>query len=268
MLHFIKLGGSLITDKNSPLTPRPPVIQRLADEIAAAAAAHPERRFLLSHGSGSYGHVVGQRYHTREGVTDARGWRGFAETGHIAAQLNRLVMAALLRSGLPAISFPPSSLVSCRDGEIVELHIAPILRALENGLLPVVYGDVAFDETRGGVIVSTEQVLTALAPHLQPERITLVGLVNGLYDADPVRFPDARPISHLTAAELPDLAAALGGSHGIDVTGGMANKMISMVALLALLPRLRIHLLSGETPARLHRHLLEPDLPLGTILTA
>lgn len=268
MLHFIKLGGSLITDKNSPLTPRPLIIQRLADEIAAATGAHPDRRFLLSHGSGSYGHVVGQRHHTRAGVKDARGWRGFAETGHIAAQLNRLVTAALLRSGLPAVSFPPSALVACRDGEIVKLHIAPILRALEKGLLPVVYGDVAFDETRGGVIVSTEQVLAALAPRLRPERITLVGLVDGIYDADPASAANARRIPHLTSRQLPDLASALGGSHGIDVTGGMAGKMADMAALLAQHPRLRIHLLSGEAPGHLLQHLLDPDLPLGTTLTA
>ena len=268
MLHFIKLGGSLITDKNHPLTPRPLVIQRLADEIAAASRTHPERQYILSHGSGSYGHVVGKRYHTREGVADAEGWRGFAETGHIAAQLNRLVMAALLQSGLSAISFPPSALVTSDDGDIVDLHADPIMRALENGLIPVVYGDVAFDEARGGVIVSTEQVLTALVPYLRPDRLTLVGLVDGIFDADPMRDTDAQRISHLTASQLPDLASTLGGSHGIDVTGGMADKIMNMAALLDQHPQLRIHLLSGETPGRLRQHLLDPDLPLGTTMTA
>ena len=267
MLHFIKLGGSLITDKNRPLTPRPRVIQRLADEIAAAARTHPERRYLLSHGSGSYGHVVGKRYHTREGVAGAEGWRGFAETGHIAAQLNRLVMAALLRAGLPAISFPPSSLTTCVDGDIIDLHVAPIVRALASGLIPVVYGDVAFDETRGGVIVSTEQVLTALVPDLRPGLLTLVGLVDGIFDADPMRDTAAQRISHLTTSQLPGLASALGGSHGIDVTGGMADKIMNMAAILDLHPQLRIHLLSGEMPGRLLHHLLDPDLPLGTTLT-
>ena len=268
MRHFIKLGGSLITDKNSALTPRPLVIQRLADEIAAASRAHPERQYILSHGSGSYGHVVGKRYRIREGVSDARGWRGYAETGHIAAQLNRLVVAALLRAGLPAISFPPSALITCRDGDIVGLHADPIRRALASGLTPVVYGDVAFDETRGGVIVSTEQVLTALAPTLQPQHLTLVGLVDGIFDADPMSEADARRIPHLTANQLPELASALGGSHGIDVTGGMVDKITNMAALLEQHPQLRIHLLSGEIPGRLQEHLLDPDLPLGTTMTS
>ena len=44
---FLKLGGSLITDKYTPLTPRPDVIQRLAQECAAAQAQAPDLRLLL-----------------------------------------------------------------------------------------------------------------------------------------------------------------------------------------------------------------------------
>jgi len=276
-LHFVKLGGSLITDKQRPLTPRPVVIQRLAHEIAAARAAHPGRPLLLSHGSGSYGHVVGRRYRTRAGVgptvsSDPTGWRGFCETGHIAAQLNRLVMAALLRAGLPAglpaISLAPSALVQCRDGAIIATETGPILAALDRGLIPLVFGDVAFDQTQGATIVSTEEVLAALVPVLRPTHLTLAGMVDGVFDADPARQPDAHPLPRLSAAQIDDLAAAFGGSHGIDVTGGMAAKLRTMAALLAGHPDLHIHLLSGEIPGQLQRHLIDPDLPLGTLLTA
>ena len=266
-LHFIKLGGSLITDKNRPLTPRPLVIQRLAAEVAAAHRALPDRRFLISHGSGSYGHVVGRKYRTRQGVRDAQGWRGFAETAHIAAQLNRLVQAALLHAGLSAISFPPSALAQCRDGEIVALRSEPIEQAWAADLLPVVYGDVAFDETWGGTIISTEQILSALALQFRPAHITLVGVVDGVFDADPLRHADARRIPHITTTQLPELRAVLGSSHGIDVTGGMGDKMQTMAQLLVQLPHVRIHLLTGELPGHLLRHLLDPDLPLGTTLT-
>jgi isopentenyl phosphate kinase len=272
-LHFVKLGGSLITDKQRPLTPRPAIIQRLAHEIAAARAAHPDRPLLLSHGSGSYGHVVGRRYRTRAGVgptvaADPAGWRGFCETGYIAAQLNRLVMAALLQAGLPAISLAPSALVRCRGGAIIAIESGPILAALDRGLIPLVFGDVAFDETQGATIVSTEEVLAALVPILHPDRLTLAGMVDGVFDADPARQPDARPLPRLSAAQIDDLAAAFGGSHGIDVTGGMAAKLRTMAALLSGRPDLRIYLLSGEIPGQLQRHLINPDLPLGTLLAA
>ena len=267
MLHFVKLGGSLITDKNKPLTPRPLVIQRLAREIAAAQRAAPQRQFVISHGSGSYGHVAGRRYRTREGVTTPADWQGFAETGYIAGQLNRLVLAALLRAGLPAISLPPSTLVHCHDGRITRFHVEPILDALENGLVPLVFGDVAFDDARGGTIVSTEEVLVALAGQLPPDRLTLAGVVDGVFDADPLRHPDAHPIPAIHLTDLAELEEALGGSHGVDVTGGMASKIREMAALIRRYPGLRVHLISGETPGRLLRHLLDPDLPLGTTLT-
>ena len=267
MRHFIKLGGSLITDKNRPLTPRPLVIARLAREIAAAWQADPHRQWIISHGSGSYGHVVGQRYHTREGVADAAGWQGFAETGYIAGQLNRLVLAALLRAGLPVISLPPSALARCQNGRITVFQIDPVQKALDNGLIPLLFGDVAFDETRGGTIVSTEEVLAALARDLPPDHLSLVGVVDGVFDADPLRHPDARPIPAIHLHDLDTLDAALGGSHGVDVTGGMAGKIREMAALIRQHPDLHVHLISGETPGRLQQHLLSPDLPLGTTLS-
>ncbi|MCP4167468.1 MAG: isopentenyl phosphate kinase family protein [Chloroflexi bacterium] len=265
--HFIKLGGSLITDKNRPVTPRPLVIQRLAEEIATAYHAFPSRPFLLSHGSGSYGHVVGRRYHTRQGVHDSEGWRGFAETGYIAAQLNRLVLAAFLRTGLPVISLPPSVLVRCNKGQIETFHIEPVQAALRAGLIPVLFGDIAFDTHLGGTIVSTEQVLAAATPFLCPGHITLVGVVDGVYDADPLSVPDATPLPQLRASQLDTVKAMLGGSYGVDVTGGMAGKIESMAELLRHHPNLRIHLLSGEIPGHLQEHLSDPNQLLGTTMT-
>jgi len=267
MRHFIKLGGSLITDKTRPITPRPLTIARLAREIATAWRANPQRQWIISHGSGSYGHAMGQRYNIRHGVNDASGWQGFAQTGYIAGQLNRLVVAALLREGLPVVSLPPSALAQCQEGRIKAFHSGPVLMALERGVIPVVFGDVAFDETSGGVIISTEEVLAALANDLPPDVITLAGVVDGVYDSDPLRNPHARPVPHIHLQDLDSLDAALGGSHGVDVTGGMAGKVQEMADLIRQHPHLRVHLISGEIPGRLQQHLLHPEQPLGTIIS-
>jgi isopentenyl phosphate kinase len=267
MIHYLKLGGSLITDKRVPLKPRPRVIHRLAREIAAARRARPDHQLILGHGSGSFGHVVGRRYRIREGVRDADGWRGFAETGYIAGQLNRLVLAALLRAGVPAISFPPSALVTCSDGQIIGFHARPIMAALNQGLVPLLFGDVAFDEVRGGVIVSTEEVFVALADILPPEHLSLAGVVDGIYTGDPLRDPAASRIPHIRVSELGAWEEVLAGSHGVDVTGGMASKVRAMAALIRRYPQLHVHFLSGEVPGRLQQHLMDPHRPLGTILT-
>ncbi len=108
-LVFLKLGGSLLTDKTQPQALRPQVLRRLAVEIAEALAERPHLRLLIGHGSGSFGHVAGRKYNTRAGVTSPEGWRGYAETARAAALLNRHVMDALWEAGVPALALQPSA---------------------------------------------------------------------------------------------------------------------------------------------------------------
>jgi isopentenyl phosphate kinase len=180
-LTFLKLGGSLITDKNTPRTARKEVIARLADEIAAAQQADLDLRLVLGHGSGSFGHVPAKNYDTRQGVDSPEGWAGFAEVWYEAATLNHLVMDILHAAGLPGVSFPASGGVTARDGRVAVWNLTPLTAALENGLLPVVYGDVVFDTIRGGTILSTEDIFIHLARQLHSERILLAGIDDGVY---------------------------------------------------------------------------------------
>ena len=73
MLVFVKLGGSLITDKRVAEAPRLEVIDRMAQEIAAARQADPALQIVIGHGSGSFGHLHGRKYGTRAGVHVAGG---------------------------------------------------------------------------------------------------------------------------------------------------------------------------------------------------
>jgi isopentenyl phosphate kinase len=258
-LVFVKLGGSVITEKTEPETPRPDVIRRLAGEIAAALGARPGLRLVLGHGSGSFGHAAARRYGTRQGVDSPAGWRGFAHVAAVAARLNRLVADALLEAGVPAWSLQPSASARCRGGELIALETAPIELALARGLVPLVYGDVALDETQGGTIISTEQILTFLAGRLHPACLLMVGQVDGVYDADPVREPDARLIPEITASNWDWVRGRLGGSHGPDVTGGMLAKVDALVTLARAHPGLAIRLLSGLEPGALESALTSPD---------
>ena len=67
-LIFLKLGGSLITDKERPRTPRLDTLRDLSTQIAAARARDPNLLLLIGHGSGSFGHVVAKKYATRDGL--------------------------------------------------------------------------------------------------------------------------------------------------------------------------------------------------------
>ena len=202
----------------------------MAAEITAARAARPGLRLLVGHGSGSFGHVAAARYGTRQGVSGAAAWAGFADVSDAAARLNRHVIAALLRAGLPAVSLSPLASAAVDDGRITALAVAPLGAALEAGLLPVVYGDVAFDRARRDVS-STEEILDFLAHALAPDWLLLAGEDGGVLDLD------GRVVPVITRATLPGLLPALGGSRGTDVTGGMAAKVTAVLDLLDARPR-------------------------------
>ena len=209
---FLKLGGSLITDKTGVEALRRDVLERLAQEIYAARQANPQLRLLLGHGSGSFGHVPAAKYGTRKGVDSTTGWFGFAEVSASALRLNRLVKEALLAAGVPAISLSPSASVRCENGRIVHIATDPIKAALDAGLVPITHGDVAFDSEIGGTIISTEEIMMAMANELQPRWLLLAGETSGVYDLQKQTIP------LITRHGLEKIQAALGGSRGTDVT--------------------------------------------------
>jgi isopentenyl phosphate kinase len=266
-LVLVKLGGSVITDKNRPFVALEDVVRRLGREIIQAASDAPGLHLIIGHGSGSFGHQVAHEYRTHEGIVNAESWHGFAETARAAARLNRLVTDWLFEEGLPVVSFQPSATARCRDRQLVRLDTEPLQRALRAGLIPIVYGDVALDEQQGFTIISTEQIFDYLATRLPATRIVLAGIVDGVFDADPVRYPLAARFERITPRSWPHVRTALGGSHAIDVTGGMLSKVHAMVDLVTARPELSVTIASGAIPGRL-REVLSGHATTGTTICA
>lgn len=258
MLYFVKLGGSLITDKARAYTARQDIILRLAHEVRRALEIRPRLRLLIGHGSGSFGHWAAEPYGTREGVKTLAQWRGYAEVAAAAARLNRLVTDAFLEVGVPVLSIRPSASARCRDGDVVHLDVRPIGAALSHGLVPMIHGDVALDDVRGGTIASTEDLFVYLAHELRPDRILLLSSVPG------VLGPAGKLISRIAPADLPDLRATLSGAEGVDVTGGMADKVERMVDLVRRQPQMTVDIVTGTQPGLLTACLLGDECHAGT----
>ena len=102
-LIFLKLGGSLITEKATPRCARLDLIARLVTEIKQTKSRIRDLSLVLGHGSGSFGHFPAQKYGTRRGVGSLDGWQGFAEVWYEAATLNWILMDNLHTAGLPGI---------------------------------------------------------------------------------------------------------------------------------------------------------------------
>jgi len=262
LITFLKLGGSLITDKLNARTARLETIGRLADEIQAARQAQPDLQLVLGHGSGSYGHVPADTYHTRDGVHSAEDWRGFLEVWRQARDLNQIVLEALTQAGVPVLAFPPSAVIQASDSKPVSVQAHPLLSALKAGIVPLVAGDVIFDSILGGTIFSTEDVFLALAPSITPDRVLVCGIEAGVWLDYPA---NTRLMTRITPAAHKRLENVLGGSAGIDVTGGMRTKVDQMIALVSQFPQTEVVIFSGTDPGALHDVLM--GHPHGTLIT-
>ncbi len=268
-LIFLKLGGSLITDKTLPYTPRLDKLADLAVQISTVLSTH-HLSLVLGHGSGSFGHTAAKQYKTREGLPPSvlrtsppiffeNGgrprwgwgyWRGFSEVWYQASTLNRFVMESLHVAGVPSLALAPVSAVTASDGKVSSWDLTPLKAALSAGLVPVVYGDVIFDTVRGGTILSTEDLFEHLARELHPQRILLAGLEGAVW-AD---FPERRQrVEKITPASFDGVKAGVGASHGADVTGGMESKVRQMLALVMEIPGLTAQIFSGETPGNVQK---------------
>jgi len=276
-LVFLKLGGSLITDKTQAYTPRVDVIEDAALQISTTLRTHPDLRLVIGHGSGSFGHVAASEYHTRDGFfprpsplmhrerdkTEKNYWKGFAEVWYQASALNRFVMKALNKMNVPAIALPPSANVIASGGKVSIWETTAISMALAAGLVPVIYGDVTFDEIRGGTILSTEDLFAHLTRALAPDRILLAGLESAVWEDFPAR---TRKVETITPHIFTEISGGIGKAAGADVTGGMESKVTQMLELVQQNPKLKVQIFSGVESGNIVRALTGKTL--GTWITA
>jgi isopentenyl phosphate kinase len=218
-LIFIKLGGSLITDKSTPYTARRDVIDRLCGEIRKVSAQR-ELGLLVGHGSGSFGHVSATHYQTNQGAIHPNSWEGFVRVHEDAAKLNAIVCESFARAGELGATLQPSAAFVARAGRIKEAYTRPIDLLLKAGLVPILYGDVCVDEEKGMCIISTEEIFRYLATVLRPRRIVLVGKVDGVLDHQ------GRVIPLINSENFKTFSRSFHASDGVaDVTGGMLHKV-------------------------------------------
>jgi len=60
---LLKLGGSLLTDKNKPFSIREDVVRSVIQQIIDA-----NKKIILIHGGGSFGHPLAKKYNISTGI--------------------------------------------------------------------------------------------------------------------------------------------------------------------------------------------------------
>lgn len=222
-LILVKLGGSVITDKNKPYTARIDEIQKLAKKIVNFKNKNTD--LIIGHGGGSFPHVPASKYQIQKGLINKDSLWGLSLTADAAIQINRIVVSEFLKLKMPVLSFAPLSFIY--GSMIIFDHIQ---KALDLGIVPVVFGDVIMNKSQGFEIYSGEKTLDILASKLSKKykkiKIIYFTDTNGVYD------DKGKTIPLITQKNFFQIKKYLRGSGNTDVTGGMIHKVEESLKLV------------------------------------
>ncbi len=249
---LVKLGGSVLTDKDRERSFRRSVARRLLGEVAKSGVPA-----ILLHGAGGYGHPAAARHQIGERpVTSATQRAGVSEVLAAAGLLHAEVVDLAAAAGLRPVSVPLHLAARSEGDALLGVPVAETRRLLEDGYAPVLAGTLVRDERLGWRVASADEILATLADELDPRFALFVTDVDGVYDRDPGE-PGARLLARTGTA-------AGGAARGTDVTGGMAGKLACAREVAAACPTL---IVNGNVRGRVLQALQGKDV-VGTWVDA
>ena len=224
MVTILKLGGSVITEKDRAETLDGAALDRASDAIKNARlggrATSAPADLVVVHGGGSFGHHHAERHGVSTDVgTDDAG--AVLEIHGAMTTLNRFVIGRLQDRDVPALPVHPLSLAHRGASGELTLPSDGVEALLAEGFVPVLHGDVVPNTGAGATVLSGDEIVADLAGTLGADRVGLCSTVPGVLDAE------GNVIDRI--AEYDAVADVLGDSAATDVTGGMAGKVRTLL---------------------------------------
>ncbi len=228
---LIKLGGSIITNKEKPLSVRRKTINKLAKSLKKI-----NEPMIIVHGGGSYGHYWSVKYnmHTKEKKYDLR---GVAIVKNSMIELNKIILDSLLKNKLNPYCLPPTDFMS--GNKPISKKVKEIEKIAKSGLIPVTYGDALWYGQKKTYILSGDKVMTHLAKILRPRLCIFVLNEDGLYS-------DLK--SKKLIYELRDKRYLI-SENKMDVTGGMTRKVEEALKISKI--GMNVFFVNGNKPERI-----------------
>ncbi|OLS28092.1 MAG: Isopentenyl phosphate kinase [Candidatus Heimdallarchaeota archaeon LC_3] len=265
-LWLIKLGGSIITDDQEFMTSRDDIITNVLFLLAEYSEQY---QFVIVHGAGSFGHPLAKSYKLSKGFQFDRQNFGVVLTHNAMLDLNHLLVEIGQKLGLHLVSFPPISSVITNNGRIKNWNLKSLTLALSQGFIPVIFGDVVFDESIQFTILSGDQIVPYLANQLNASKIVMLTDVDGVYSKNPKFNPSAYLINEINVLDedlLKQIFSTENNSGKIRVTGEMGKKLDELIPILR--KGIETFVISGLKSEFLRSHLEGKKPYLGTKLLA
>lgn len=207
-LALLKLGGSVVTFKDKPLSVNKNAINKISKVLSKV-----KRPLIVVHGGGSFGHYYSVKYdiHTKPARYDLH---AISLVKSSMVQLNDHIVSIMAKNRLNPYTVPPSALM--HRAKSIKSKIHELKQLALNGLIPVTYGDVLHYSNRSYYILSGDALMSIIAKELKPDIAVFALNVDGVY-RDLRGKELVREIITGKQAKFSQVPA--------DVTGGMVRKI-------------------------------------------
>jgi isopentenyl phosphate kinase len=249
-LTLIKLGGSVVTFKEKPLTANIDAIDGISRTLAQLGVP-----VIIVHGGGSFGHYWSVKYdmHTKPANYDIHGVSIVHES---MIALNQMIVNSMIRVGLNPYGMPPSALTTGHKPIVAK--IKNIYAMAHSKIIPVTFGDIVYAGGTKYSILSGDALMTILARVLRPLRIIFATNVDGVY-----KDRASRELVNEIKIEDKRRSIEFFNVSDIDATGGMRRKVTEAFKIAS--HGMDVVMINGLVPERIIEA-AEGTLKVGTVV--
>ena len=228
---LIKLGGSIITNKEKPLSPRKKTIGNILKEIGKI-----KEPIIIVHGGGSYGHYWSVKYdmHTKPAKTNPK---GVAIVKNSMVELNKIILDSAVKNRINSYCLPPTDFMN--GNKSIKSKILTISDIAKSGLTPITFGDALWFGKKKSYILSGDVIMTMIGKILKPRLSIFVLDVDGVYSNT-----KSKKLIRDFKKEKPIIS-----KNKIDVTGGMTRKITEATNMSK--SGLKVFFVNGNKPKRI-----------------
>ena len=204
---LIKLGGSIITNKEKPLSPKPKTIDKIVKNIKRI-----HEPMIVVHGGGSFGHYWSVKFdmHTKPAPYNPK---GVSIVKNSMIELDKIILDSFLKNKLNPYSIPPTDFMFGNKSIAKKIH--EIEKISKSNLIPVTFGDALWYGNKKSFILSGDKIMTIFAKILKPRLSIFVLNEDGLYS-------DLKSKKLIHEVKNQKLSIT---ENSMDVTGGMTRKV-------------------------------------------
>ena len=250
---IIKLGGSILTDKNIPYSIREKVINSLISQISDNYHSSDQPKLIIIHGAGSFGHPIANSFSIQNGLNQniPNQTLGLIKTHQSVQKLNNVIVDSFLSRDIPVLSLTTSS-VFFQGGSVLNFTgINQIETLLELGIIPILFGDILLHDSHNFSIISGDRVIYEICKFFSSSINTKYKIVKIIFcfDKDGIIISniekDSTVIQFIKSKDL-DLLSLKNFEDSIDVTGNIRGKLHEIKKICEL--GIPVQLINGQKP--------------------